>query len=756
MTPARGNTHSGSSKGLWGLVSAVLPLGLLTAFIYHWPDVAGGQAISISWPWMPSLDLNLSFRLDGLSLLFALIVCTAGVFVTLYSHTYMAGHAHKGRYFVFLHGFMLSMLGIVTADNLLLLFVCWEGTTIFSYLLIGFDHESARARRNARQALLITAGGGMALLIAVLLLKIAGGTYTISQWTAGGDEIRSHGLYPFILIMALLGAFTKSAQFPFHFWLPNAMSAPTPISAFLHAATMVKAGIYLLMRFHPLLGGTTAWMLILVFTGGITAIWSALQAFGPTDMKPKLAYTTTMALGIMTMFLGGRSAAVMTAAVTFLLVHALYKAALFLAVGIIDHEAGTRQLDRLGGLARAMPLTALAVAAAAMSMAGFPLFFGFIGKEIMYKGALSEELFPEFATVVAVFANALMTAMAAILLLGPFAGKRPPALSDIHDPPWTMWTGPVILGGLGIVFGIIPEWVSTYLIQPAVWAFHPSREEVSLALFHGFNVPLLLSVLTLSMGALFYFMRRTLGALMRTTEEQSVTASRAFESGLDLFLKGAKWITGRLQNGSLHTYMSITLLVTVLAVALAWGRKALLVPSWPNVPHHLSTWGVVAIIAISSLVVLLAKKRLVAIGGMAGVGSGVALIFLMFGAPDIALTQLLIETLTVIIISLVLLRLPPLGAAKKRPMYRRIMDGIVALSVGWIMASLLIGVLQVPMDRSLTTFFEGQSYLSAHGRNIVNVILVDFRSLDTWGEITVVVLAGWASVALILKSRGPS
>jgi multicomponent Na+:H+ antiporter subunit A len=755
MTSAQGEKNS-SLKGYGGLISTILPLGLLVFFFYMWPAVSGGRVFSVSWPWMPSLDLHLSFRLDGLSLLFALIVCGAGVLVTLYSSAYMAGHPHTGRYYVLLHGFMLSMLGIVTADNLLLLFVCWEGTTVFSYLLIGFDHESGKARINARQALLVTGGGGMALLIGIILLKIAGGTYTISVWAEGGEAIKGHALYPLILILVLLGAFTKSGQVPFHFWLPNAMSAPTPVSAFLHAATMVKAGIYLLMRFHPLLGGTPAWMNTLVITGGVTAIWGALLAFGPMDLKRKLAFTTTMALGIIVMFLGGDNKEVMTAAMTFVLVHALYKAALFLAVGIIDHETGTRQLDRLRGLSRGMPLTALGVAAAAMSMAGFPLFFGFIGKEIMYKGALTEEMYTQFATVAAVLANSMMTAIAAILLIGPFAGRRPPELPAAHDPDWTMWIGPLVLGGLGIVFGIIPEWVSAHMIQPAVRAVHPEGKEVVLSLFHGFNIPLLLSALTLSLGAILYFLRRPLGAFIGAVERQPVSGSGAFEGGLNFFLKGSKWITNRLQNGSLHTYLSITLLVTILGAAWPWWHRALRAPQLPPVSDNPAAWGVIGVILVSTLVVLMAKKRLMAIGGMAGVGSGVALIFLVFGAPDIALTQLLIETLTVIIMSLVLLRLPPLEAARKRRPYRRTMDAVLALGAGWIMASMLIGVLQSPMDRTLTAFFEGQSYLAAHGRNIVNVILVDFRSLDTWGEITVVVLAGWASVALILKTRRSS
>lgn len=743
-------------------ISALLPSGVLLLLCFHWPAVAGGRALAVAWPWIPSLDLYLSFRLDGLSLMFGLMVCVVAVLVTLYSASYMAGHPQMGRYLFFLHGFMLSMLGIVTADNLLLLFVFWEGTTFFSYFLIGFDHTSTQARDHARQALLVTGAGGLALLIALLLIKIAGGSYSLSQWMTPGNGLQHHRFYFWILILVLLGAFTKSAQFPFHFWLPNAMSAPTPVSAFLHAATMVKAGIYLLMRVHPLLGGTTVWMCTLVVVGGVTALWSALQAFGPQDLKRVLAYTTTMALGMMTMFLGGQSAPVLTAATTFVLVHALYKAALFLAVGIIDHAAGTRQLDRLGGLRHAMPLTTLAVAAAACSMAGFPLFFGFIGKEIMYKGALAEEMFPQFATMVAVAANALMTAVAAIVLLGPFSGQRRPELSQAHDPPWTMWIGPAILGILGVVFGIMPGWVSKYLVEPAVWAYHPTYEEVRLALFHGINTPLLLSALTLSLGAFFYSQRHRIGALVQSIGQGlPVSTAGLFDHGLSGFLTAAKVITGKVQSGVLHTYLSITLITVCAGMAWSWMRSppdAGTLGVWTRIPPpgHWMALGLMAVIAISTGMVLVAKRRLMAIGGLGGVGAGAALIFVVFGAPDIALTQLLVETLTLIIISLVLLRLPPLEAAARRRAFRRAIDAFVALVAGALVTALLLGVLNSPLDRSLTAFYETQSYVAAHGRNIVNVILVDFRALDTLGEITVVVLAAWASVALIRNKGGPS
>lgn len=754
MDVAKQNSHHAAGASRLGLLSTAVPLILFIALCYLWPDVVRGRVFQLQWPWIPSLDLYLRFRIDGLSLLFCLIVTGAGFFVSLYSSSYMAGHSHIGRYFVFLHAFMISMLGIVTADNLLLLFVFWEGTTVFSYLLIGFDHESDIARDNARQAILITSAGGLALLIGILLLKIAGASFTLSHWVTAGDQIRQHALYPAIFTAVLLGAMTKSAQFPFHFWLPNAMSAPTPISAFLHAATMVKAGIYLLMRFHPLLGGTQLWMTTLVIIGGITALWGAVQALAPSDLKRVLAYTTMMALGILTMFLGGQTTPALTAATTFLLVHALYKASLFLAAGSIEHQTGTRQLDRLGGLWRAMPLTAMAVAAATMSMAGFPLFFGFIGKEIMYMGALTETVFPVFATMAALFSNALMTGVAGAVLLGVFFGNRPAALSSVREVPWTMRFGPSIMGGLTILFGIIPWWVSTNLVQPAVLAFHPTREKIHLQLFHGFNAPLLLSIITLILGGLIYLKRSHMRigvALLR--QRLPVTSQRIYELCLDLFMRTAERLTRGLQNGSLTAYLTVIVLCMAATVGWPWISNAAAAMRLPILDGPMAAVGLVLLIFAATVVVVTAKRPLAAICGLGGVGAGVALIFLVFGAPDLALTQLMVETLTVIIVSLVLPRLPTLNNVIKRPLLRRIMTAGLCAAVGLLITSLLMGIGQQPLDRSLTAFYESNSYLAAHGRNIVNVILVDFRALDTLGEIIVVVLAAWAGIALFRKYK---
>ena len=431
----------------FGRLSALLP-GLLFVWVaFQLSDMGNEKQVLISLHWVPSLGIDFTLVLDGLSGLFSLIITGIGVLVFVYADAYMAGHQHLARFYIYLHAFLLSMLGLVLADNLMVLFVFWEMTTLFSFLLIGFEHQKGTSRKNARQALLVTGSGGLLLLVGVVLIGEVSGSLNLTRLPESAELLRQNGLYLIIFICIAAGAFTKSAQMPFHFWLPNAMSAPTPISAFLHSATMVKAGIYLLMRMHPVLGGTTVWMTTMVLVGGATAVWGALVALGQTDLKRVLAYTTVMALGIITMFLGGATTPALTAAATFLLVHALYKSALFKVVGNIDHQTGTRSLNEIGGLGHRMPFTAVSTAMAGLSMAGFPLFLGFIGKEIMYKGALTEEVFPEFATVAALGANAMMTAVAGVVALRPFWGK-PVHATQVTEAPWQMWIGPLLISVL--------------------------------------------------------------------------------------------------------------------------------------------------------------------------------------------------------------------------------------------------------------------------------------------------------------------
>jgi multicomponent Na+:H+ antiporter subunit A len=394
--------------------------------------------------------------------------------------------------------------------------------------------------------------------------------------------------------------------------------------------------------------------------------------------------------------------------------------------------------------------------AACLSMAGFPLFFGFIGKEIMYEGALAKEMYPVFAVTMALLANSLMTAVAAIVLLGPFFGPTRAPQEQIHEAPWTMWLGPLVLGGLGILFGLIPEWVSHALIEPAVRAFHPGPEDIRLVFFHGLNLPLLLSMVTLSCGAALYLLRRRVCRLVvASVQRLPVTSEGLYDRGLSGFMKAADLLTGRLQNGSLHFYLAV--IIGSLIVAVGWPWIGNLAGIFSLQPGNIDGTALALFVFVAGAVsvVVTARKRLAAIGGIGGVGAGVALIFLLFGAPDIALTQLLVETLTVIFVSLVMLRLPAIEQARRRSVRRRCLDGGLALAGGLLLASLLIGVGSEPLDRSLTSYFEANSYLAAHGRNIVNVILVDFRSFDTLGEIIVVVLAAWAAVTLIRKPMEP-
>ncbi len=736
-----------------GRLSALLPAVLFCWFAMQVPLLAAGGWRSVYMEWAPGLGVNLSFLLDGLSGLYALIITGVGTLVLVYADGYMAGHPHIRRFYLYLHAFLLSMLGLVLSDNFMVLFVFWELTTAFSFLLIGFDHESEASRNSARQALLVTGGGGLLLLVGILLVGHVCGSYELSKITKSGDILRGNKLYLPILVCVFAGAFTKSAQFPFHFWLPNAMTAPTPISAFLHSATMVKAGLYLLTRMHPILGGTQIWMTTLVLIGAGTALWGSVLALGCTDLKKILAYTTIMALGIITMFLGGQTTPALTAATTFLLVHALYKSALFMVAGSIDHETGTRDIRKIGGMWRSMPFTAAAALMAAMSMAGFPLFLGFIGKEIMYKGALTEDVFPELATTAAFAANAMMTAAAATLVLRPFWGK-PGDVRPAGETPRRMWIAPLLISGVGLGFGMIPDHVAHWLIEPAVLSFHATTEDIQLKLFHGINEPLLLSILTLSLGGVIYWMRRKI----RNTVNLALTRlplsmAGVYDRGLLAITRLAEAQTRVLQNGSLFRYLIVIIGSIVMGVgwALTTSGSIRVTPqSFDLNPHEGILW-LVMLGAIAAVV--RARSSLTAICAMGVIGAGIALIFLGYGAPDVALTQLLVETLTLIIAAIVLLRLPRIPRQDRLDKSRRGLRWLTALGSGLLVTGLLLSVNIYEPDRSITAYYEASSFVKAHGRNIVNVILVDFRSLDTLGEIMVVAAAAIGGVSLIRKGR---
>ena len=740
--------HHDATNGALGYLPALASAAIFAAFCTLIEPVAAGGAPRFALAWVPSLGVELSFVMDGLALAFALLISGIGTLVLLYANAYLAGHEHWWRFAGYLFAFMLAMLGIVTADDLVSLFVFWELTTITSYLLIGFDHASEKSRRSALQALFVTGAGALAFLAGIILIYAATGTLSIAELNAMG--LQDHPLYLPILILVLAGAFTKSAQVPFHFWLPNAMAAPTPVSAFLHSATMVKGGVFLLARLHPALSGTEAWLWTLTLFGGVTAVFASLVALKQTDLKQTLAYTTLMALGTLTLLLGQSEPYAITAFATFLVVHSLYKAALFLAIGCVDHGTGTRDARVLGGLLRPMPVTALAAGLAALSMAGLPPFLGFIAKELMYAAS-------EYAAVgiwvlggFLFAANALMFAAAGIVAFRPFwrpaRGEMP---VKPHEAPWDMLAGPVILALLGGVFGWWAVLVEGNLVHPVVDAVSGGAlEPRGLYLWAGVNLPLYLSLATFGAGLVLYLLH----VRLRAGLERATLMS--FDDGWDGFLDGlrglAAWQTRVLQGGRLKTYMSIvfwTLLATLGATMAVRGIGPIdlsLTDGGEREPKH---YAVVGLIVIGTLITAATTSRIASVAALGAVGIGVAIVFIMYGAPDVAITQLLVETLIVVLVAVVMLRLPYLtleGVSEWRPL-----DALLAVGVGVAVTVVLLAVLSAPLDPRLTTYFEVTSWPEAFGRNIVNVILVDFRALDTFGEIAVVAVAAFGAYALL-------
>ncbi|NBC18693.1 MAG: putative monovalent cation/H+ antiporter subunit A [Bacteroidetes bacterium] len=736
----------------WAL--AFVPLCLFVYFATFLPVVAEGEAVRQVTPWVPSFGVDLSFYLDGLSLLFALLITGLGTLIVVYAGGYLKGDAHLGRFYLSLLLFMSAMLGLVLADNLIALFVFWELTSFSSYLLIGYKHEDETVRQSALQALLVTGMGGLALLAGFVLLSIAGGgTFELSELRAQSDVIRAHGLYLPLFALIVLGCFTKSAQVPFHFWLPNAMAAPTPVSAYLHSATMVKAGIYLLARFDGMLGGTTAWVWTLSVAGALTMLLGAVLALRHTDLKKVLAYSTITALGTLTLLIGLSFEASIKAAIVFLIVHSFYKGALFLVAGSVDYETGTRDVLRLGGLRRVMPVTATAAGLAGLSMAGLPPLFGFVGKELAYKAKLGFDGADLVLPTVAVVANALTVAAAGIVVLRPFFGALRETPRTAREAPLSMLLGPLGLAGMGLLFGLLPTLLPRTLVGSAVTATLGNPIEIELTLWYGLNLALLLSVVTAGAGVLTYLRWDAVrGALARMDPLWRRGPERGYAVALRGLLRLAEGQTRLLQNGSLRAYLRwlVALAVVLPGVALWMHADALfagVTTAWAEVlPHE---WVLAVLIVGGSITVVRARSRLLAVAALGVVGFSVALLFIHLGAPDLAMTQFLVETLIVVIVLLVLWRLPAMARDARDRGAQRVANGVLAVGAGAVVTALALAVLAVPFDPYVSTFFAEESVASAYGRNIVNVILVDFRALDTLGEITVLAVAALGAYVLV-------
>lgn len=731
-------------------VLAAVPALIFVHLLSLVSSVASGQTYALGLEWVPSYGVTFSIYLDGLSTLFALLISGIGTFVVLYAGGYLKGHPKQGSFFSFLFLFMGAMLGVVLANNLITLFIFWELTSITSFLLIGFDHLRTASRRAAIQALVVTGAGGMALLAGFVLIGIAGGSMEMNEVLASGDVLRDSNLYGAIFVLICLGAFTKSAQFPFHFWLPNAMEAPTPVSAYLHSATMVKAGVYLLMRLNPVMGDTALWTTILPLFGGITLLAGVIIGIRQTDLKLMLAYTTVASLGLLVMLTGAPNTVAVKGAVIYLLAHSLFKGSLFMMAGTIDHEAGTRDITKLGGLRNAMPITFAAAVLAALSMAGLPPFIGFVAKEVLYDGAWNTIGSGFFIALVALCGNVLMFALAMAVALKPFLGEKVETPKHAHEGPILLWAGPITLALSGLALGLLAGYAGYLFVNPMVSAVSGLAYGKELYLLpHHLNMALAMSVITIALGV-FAFLRIDYlrGLVDRILTTIGWGPDKGFDQLITLVVRFSDRFTRLVQGGSMVTYMRLSF----ASVAVMLFVPMMVTGNWPTMAGFENLayfeWAFVVLAVIGLYAVITAKNRVTGIVSLGITGFSVAVIYTLFGAPDLSLTQFMVETLSVVILALVMTRLD-LKPKDVRSKEDRVTDGVIAGGVGLGVAMLLMTIVRLPFDSTLPQFFTEYSYSIAHGRNLVNVILVDFRGFDTIGEIAVVMVAGLSVLALI-------
>jgi len=752
---------------LAGLIALLCTVQVALCF----PEIADGAVLRQEIAWLPALGLNLVLRLDGLAWMFCMLVFGVGSLVVLYARYYMSAADPVPRFFAFFLAFMGAMVGVVLSGNLIQIAFFWELTSLFSFLLIGYWHHRSDARRGARMALSVTASGGLCLLVGMLVLGHIVGSYELDQVLAAGPRIKAHPLYLVALVLVLLGALTKSAQFPFHFWLPQAMAAPTPVSAYLHSATLVKAGVFLLARLWPALAGTEPWFWLVGGVGLVTLLLGGYAALFQNDLKGLLAYSTLSHLGLITLLLGLNSPLAAVAALFHTMNHATFKASLFMAVGIVDHESGTRDIRRLSGLRRMMPITATLAMVASAAMAGVPLLNGFLSKEMFFAetvyvnaAPLLEWLLPMAATLAGMFSVAYSLRFTVDVFWGPAASALP---RHPHEPPHWMRVPVELLVLACLVVGMLPAWsVGAALAaaaRPVVGGVLPSY---SLVVWHGFNTPFVMSLVALAGGVALYALLRWRSRAEGRTDAPPVaqrsSGQRLFTGALALITqagrRGRRLLgTGRLQWQMVWLVVAalVASLVPLQVRGLSIGARVLL----PLSPAFALLWLLGAACAVAAA--WQAKyHRLAALTLMGGAGLCVCLSFLWFSAPDLALTQIVVEVVTTILILLGLrwlprrderLRVPTLARGRRR--LRRCGNLALALLAGGGMALLSYAMMSRPFPDSSSTFFLEHALSEGGGTNVINVMLVDFRGFDTLGEIVVLAIVALTVYALLRRFR---
>ena len=763
LLPANARNAESTLAGLIALFCAV------QAALYF-PQIADGGVISQQFTWLPTLGLNFTVRMDGFAWMFCMLVLGIGALVVLYARYYMSPEDPVPRFFAFFLAFMGSMAGVVLSGNIIQLVLFWELTSLFSFLLIGYWHHRKDARRGARMALTVTGTGGLCLLAGMLLLGHIVGSYDLDTVLAAGDLVRAHPLYLTVLVLVLLGALIKSAQFPFHFWLPHAMAAPTPVSAYLHSATMVKAGVFLMARMLPVLGGTEPWFWLVGGAGVCTLLLGGYVAMFQDDLKGLLAYSTISHLGLITLLLGLNSPLAAVAAVFHIMNHATFKASLFMAAGIIDHESGTRDIRRLSGLFRMMPITATLAMVASAAMAGVPLLNGFLSKEMFFAETVYisanravEYGLPIAATLAGIFSVAYSLRFTVDVFFGPPATDLP---HTPHEPPHWMRVPVELLVLACLIVGILPAWsVGQFLNAAARPVVGGTLPEFSLAVWHGFNLPLAMSFVALAGGIALYLVLRAAraqGHLERPPGIHQLSGKSAFESVVAMLS-----LAGRAGRRTLGTRRLQPQLLWLICTALLLG----VVPLWslglqpgdrtplPASPVFILLWTIGALCALGAA--WQAKyHRLAALALLSGAGLSTCITFTWFSAPDLALTQLSVEAVTTVLILLGLRWLPrrlePAETGVQRTALataRRTRDLLIAVAAGGGMAALAWAMMSRQFPQSISTFFLERALPEGGGTNVVNVMLVDFRGFDTFGEIVVLGIVALTVYALLRRFR---